>query len=419
MSHRLPGGNRYYIVVRGYRLTRCRALAGCLALLVAWGACPREAIAQGTRPARVEDPFKRFRDADPEPAPLLPTETAWTLTLPSVPSAAAAMDDRRVYVPLRDARLVAIDREHGTLAWTRIIATAFPPLVHGGVVFALHGAALRALDTGTGADRWATVLDAPPILPLAAAGERLLIAIESGELLAVHAASGVTAWRQPLPVAPRFAPVTQGTTAYVTLSDNRLLALSLADGSILWERPVPGTLSPPAVVGDRVYVGSTDNALHAFDAVNGRPRWRMPGGGDVLGAAPADDRIFYVSLDNIVRALNQGNGNQRWREETGTRPTFPPLAFGGLVVVPGVAPAATVFNARTGAQIGTIAVSQGTLLGPPLIDEALPPYRTSVVMLTREGVLEAFRSVPLQFREAAPAALPALPGRVIPREVLR
>jgi hypothetical protein len=78
-------------------------------------------------------------------------------------------------------------------------------------------------------------------------------------------------------------------------------------------------------------------------------------------------------------------------------------------------PAVTVFVGRTGAVMGTHPVS-GDLAGPPLVDPSVRPFRVSLVTVTREGVVEAFRPAQLMFREAAAVPVSALPGRGLARE---
>ena len=125
--------------------------------------------------------------------------------------------------------------------------------------------------------------------------------------------------------------------------------------------------------------------------------------------------MYFASLDNIIRAVNRDNGNQRWKKPAGTRPIAPPRAFGGVVVVAGLMPAITAFVGETGAVMGTQAAG-GTLVGPPLIDPVLKPFRVSLVSVTREGVVEALRPAGLMFREAALIPLATLPGRSLIRE---
>ena len=86
---------------------------------MALGACPEARQADVSAEQRRETILRSWRDKKPEAAPLLPAEAAWTRTLPAAAAAAGAMDDQRVYVPLRDASFVALDRETGATAWMR------------------------------------------------------------------------------------------------------------------------------------------------------------------------------------------------------------------------------------------------------------------------------------------------------------
>lgn len=384
------------------------------------GACPHDAVASQTatgHPRRI-DPFARFRDLKPEPPPLLPVEPAWQLTLPVPPSAGGDMDDEHVYVPLRDTGLAALDRETGVVVWFRPMAPAVAPVARGGRVFVATSGGIEALDAASGATQWSVPLSTAVRAPMLWDTGWLVAIVDPDQVVAFRASDGHVIWRRALGAPSLYAPMAAGEGALVlSLTDGRVAALALADGAPLWERTLPGTLSEPAVARDRVFVGSTDNSLYALDADSGEIEWRWRGGGDVIGAAADGELVYFASLDNIVRALNRGNGNQRWKKETGTRPVRSPRAFAGLVALPGLAPAVTVFAGKTGASLGTY-VAPGDLMGPPLVDPALPPFRVTLVAITREGVVEASRSTGLMFREPAVAPLPALPGRALTRDKL-
>lgn len=340
------------------------------------------------------------------------------MTLPVAASAAAEMDQDRVYVPLRDGRLIAVDREHGSVSWSQAAHAVAPPVVDGTSVYLLQSDSVRALDAATGGIRWTARLDREPLSPLRLVRGLLTLVVAPAEVVAFHSQNGELAWRRQLDAPSTHAPVAGTTLLYVASTNGRLSALSVQDGSVRWERNVPGTPAEPGVGTNRVYVGSTDNWLYAFDAESGDTRWRVRGGADVIGTVADNDLVYVVTLDNVVRALNERNGNQRWKQETVTRPTLPPMTRRGLVVVPGLTPAATVFNGRTGEARGSLTVAQGSLFGPPLIDPSLTPFRVAAVTLTREGVLEARRPVTMMFRESGVVGLPSLPGRQLPREQL-
>jgi outer membrane protein assembly factor BamB len=302
--------------------------------------------------------------------------------------------------------------------WSRPFETTSPLLAADGSLYVVQSGRIHALDVQSGTDRWSVPVEGAVIAPLAGHTGSVVAIAAPGEALALRASDGELLWRRSLGAASSHAAVSGGETAlYFSLADSRLVALASATGEPLWEQRLAGTISAPAVARDRVFVGSTDNFFYAFDADSGRPEWKWRNGGDVIGAAADDDLVYFASLDNIIRAVNRGNGNQRWKKPTGTRPVAAPRAFGGVVVLPGLMPAITVFVGLTGAVQGTQAAA-GDLIGPPLIDPAPKPFRVSIVSITREGVVEALRPAGLMFRETALVPPTGLPGRPVARDRL-
>jgi outer membrane protein assembly factor BamB len=381
------------------------------------GACPEARQAVVNAEQRREAILRGWRDRKPLPAPLLPGEVAWTRALPGGAAAAGAMDGQRVYVPLRDEALVALNRETGMTEWSRAIQAVAAPVVGDGRLYVATAAAVRAVDSSDGQDRWSTALEGAVTAALVWDTGWLLVITEPGEVLALRAADGVVMWRRPVGARSAYPVVSSGDGAlYLSLADSRLIALNLETGELMWEQQLSGTLSEPGAARDRVFVGSTDNFLYAFDR-NGSFQWKWRNGGDVIGVATEDDVVYVASLDNIIRAVNRGNGNQRWKKPTGTRPTAPPRAFGGTVLLVGIKPAVTTFVGETGEAQGTF-VAGGELVGPPLIETALKPFRVGLVTITREGVVEALRPLGMIFRESALPAMPVLPGRTLARDLL-
>ena len=410
-----------------------------MAIIIGWGACPDRADAAQTQapaaapgppppkpytPKKPKDPFAEFKKLPPDPAPLLPVEQAWLVSLPTAPSAGGALDDDRVYIPLGDEWLMALDRETGALAWTREFEANSAPLAHDGTLFVASRGAIRALDAATGEDRWTTGIDSAVTAPLLWDSGWLIAVAQGGVVIALRASDGREMWRQPLGAPTVHPPVPGGTDAlFLSLTDGRVIALRVTDGTVLWEQKLPGILSEPAVAPKRVYVGSTDNFFYAFDDESGELEWKWRGGGDVIGATYDGDLLYFASLDNIIRAVRPGNGHQLWKKETGTRPVLPPRAFGGIIVLPGVMPAITVFVAKTGVVMAThnAQAPDGRtqpLLGAPLFDSVVSPYRVAIVTITPDGLVEGLRPTALQFREPTAIPLGPLPGRPLVREVL-
>ena len=74
-----------------------------------------------------------------------------------------------------------------------------------------------------------------------------------------------------------------------------------------------------------------------------------------------------------------------------------------------------MFTGETGVVMGTHAAA-GNLVGTPLVDPVLKPFRVALVTITREGVVEALRPVGVMFREAALVPVTTMPGRALARE---
>jgi outer membrane protein assembly factor BamB len=250
------------------------------------------------------------------------------------------------------------------------------------------------------------------------------VTVAHDRIQAFQVESGERLWERPIETTgPRLPAVVAPEAAYVATGDGRLISVSLADGSPRWTRTLPGDLGQPLAAAGTVFVGSTGNQFHALDGGDGHVRWSWRTGGDVVGAAAGTQLMFFVALDNILRAVNPGNGHQRWKQALPTRALAPPVALAGHVVVAGLDPALSSFDALTGSADGTFAVptiadagAPAEILGQPLVDVALKPFRVSSVVVLRDGRVVALRAQSMLFREPVPVPLPALPGRVLGRE---
>jgi outer membrane protein assembly factor BamB len=367
------------------------------------GFCPHEA-----------DADQRGKKPEPLITPVLPAEEAWQVALSFPPSAPAAMDDQRVYIPLNGEHFTAFDRQTGATAWTVDIESTWPPLVHDGVVYLAASDELHAIDSATGNRLWHAQLARGSMAPMAMTSAALIVRSPPDSVLAFNMSDGSLLWGKPLGGrSGRVSLAVTATEVYVSLVD-RLVRIAPSDGSILWDRTLPGEIASTAVARDRVFAGSTSNELYALDPDRGRLSWRFRFGGDVVGIAATNDRIFVVSLDNVVRALNRGNGNQIWKRSLTTRPVAAPQVFDGVVAVAGADSVAT-FNSRTGAPIGTFD-APNLFRGQPLVDATPSPFAVSMVAITRDGRAIGLRPVEMMFREKAIEPFAALPGRPLQKE---
>ena len=388
-----------YGVVR-YTSTPTSCVLGALAVVASLGAGPRSAIERAEAPA-----------------PLFPLEAAWTLDLLSPPVSGPAIDARHAYVALKDGSVEAADLASGERVWSVEGDATVAPVVSGDVVLLAGSTQIAALTTENGDPVWTRALPDPAVA-LTAADGLVMVATMQGTLLALSASDGVERWRQRVPgrVTPPML-VTAGRVAVVDEAGH-VTALEIASGHVRWQRRLAGRLSPPAGTDERLFVGSSTKAFWALRASDGATLWQWRMGGDVSGAVVDGDRVYVLTLDNLIRALDAGTGNQRWKASLATRPGAPPLALKGLAVVSGVAPRLEGFSRKTGVSLG-ILTPASELAGSPALTPVLVPYRTAVVVATRDGLLLGFRPERLMLRDPKAAPLTTLPGRLLAPEPAR
>ena len=366
-------------------------------MVASLGAGPRSAI------ERAEDP-----------APLFPLEAAWTATLLSPPVSGPAIDEHHAYVALKDGMTLAVDLETGDTVWVVEGEATLAPVASAGLVLLAGSTRVAAFAAASGDPVWTAALSDPAVALTAADGLVLVGTIE-GYLIALSASDGAERWRYQLP--GRVTPPMLVTPGRVSVADEagHVTVIETVTGQVRWQRRLDGRLSPPAGTDDRLFVGSTTNAFWALRASDGATLWRWRMGGDVTGAVVEGNRVYVLTLDNLIRALDAGSGNQRWKAALSTRPGAPPLALKGLAVVSGVAPRLEGFSRRTGASAGFLApVSE--LAGSPALTPALVPYRTALVVATRDGQLLGFRPERLMLRDPKAEPLTTLPGRLLAPE---
>lgn len=357
------------------------------------------------------------------------------MTLPSLPSAAAVMDDRAVYVPLaplsqiaddgeeivRPAALIAVERETGGRRWALPIATRQPPLLTNGLVLVASEQELQALEPLRGERVWSLSLDRPVRAPMLARGPLVLALLEGGDLVAIDVVGRQVVWRRSIGEPGPVRMTADDRAAYLVTAGSRAIRVMLANGDLAWERRLMGELSEPTVDRGSVFVGSNHmlGSLWALDAETGKDQWvweRGVFGGSVIGAAATRDAVYVLSRDVMLRALDRSNGNQRWPAAANARLTMPPQLLDGVVVVPGENPALSTFRADTGAPISTWnGPANAILQGPPLLGQP-KPRGVSIVTLFRDGRLIGLRPTATLFKEPALAPLQALPGLPLPRE---
>lgn len=215
-------------------------------------------------------------------------------------SSSPAADANRVYIGAEDGKLYALDRQDGTVSWTRSIAghpDPDPAVVDDTVYYASiyddddTPGRLWALASATGETRWSydvadiSIRTSPAIADdtvyLAASTTTACPAVggddsecesaSSGTLYAVDRRTGEQRWTAALPADTRSSPVV--ADGYVYVGAGTGMTAVTTDGERAWqldfrersERDSVYIDSSPAVGDGRVFVGCSDGHLYGIE----------------------------------------------------------------------------------------------------------------------------------------------------------
>jgi len=259
-----------------------------------------------------------------------------------------AYADGKIYAAGVDGTIAAIDATSGHTLWQKHLGERHGFILHRGknslrwaggpsvngdllVVGSLEGS-VRALDAGTGAERWHMQVSSEVIAPPAIADGVVVVRTNDGRLYGLDAADGSRKWvydRATVPVlslrgnaAPRIAD----GVVYAGEDNGKVVALHLTEGNALWEQSlspgegrseiqrlqdIDGTV---AVANGVVYASGYHGQVAALIAQTGRPLWTHELSG-YTGVAIAPTQIYVANADADVWALDLRTGASAWKQE--------------------------------------------------------------------------------------------------------
>ena len=156
----------------------------------------------------------------------------WTREIGPIDQRSAAADDR-LYVPITDGRLAALDLATGEPVWEADPGiNPTEPLVHGNRIY-VGTAAKRfvCLLRATGREDWAPRVAATVIGRAATDGVRVYFTALDNMLYALDAQTGNRRWTKNLTYRPSAGPTLVGTTIAVPGRFTRMMSFNAANGS--------------------------------------------------------------------------------------------------------------------------------------------------------------------------------------------
>ena len=211
-------------------------------------------------------------DRTTDVTPRLDAPAAWRVPLPGALSASPAMDEERVYVPLKEARVVALSRADGREVWSAPVPgqVNHSPVIAGDALYwgQRDGRAV-SVDAATGRTRWSTSLgDWVEARPVVVDGAMFVVA--GSELVALDASNGEVLWSRDAHkgAVPPLAATTEGIAA---ATRERFLIFDRRTGARTY------VLDALSAMGVAAHQGATLNltsrTLVAVDEQAERPWW--------------------------------------------------------------------------------------------------------------------------------------------------
>lgn len=199
------------------------------------------------------------------------------------------------------SHLHALDAGTGRLRWKANLHAgqqgffAEPPVVAGGLVYvATASRMLLALDADSGREVWRE--RGFPVV--AGVREGMVIAVIGDRLVALDAGGGIRRWDVPVSGRGEHWPVLEGATVY-SASARDVIAVDATTGTTRWRVPVGPAVGPPVRIGERLYV-ATRSRLLALDASSGRALWASARWRIVNGPLATPGSVVVAAADGTL-----------------------------------------------------------------------------------------------------------------------
>ena len=217
--------------------------------------------------------------------------------------------------------LLALRASDGEILWQRDLGAPLqgPPAPAGDRVYLpLKDGRILALSLQTGEEIWAHKLSeaAVGILPV---GDRVFVGARDNYLHSLEANDANTDWKWQTGADVLGLPVLDEKRVYFVALDNVLRGHSRNSGSMLWKRVLPmRPFTGPLLSGQTLIMAGVASELRAYDAIDGKP---VKGGEFVvkgaeneemlLAAAPhltSQDLLILVTKSGQVRGVGSKAG---------------------------------------------------------------------------------------------------------------
>ena len=226
--------------------------------------------------------------------------------------------------------VVASRAADGAVVWRKPHgALRHTPTIEGELLFLpLADARILAVDLRTGEARWERKLGGAPS-EIAALADRIYVGSADKYFYCLDADDGVLEWRPRIGAVVIGRPAIDAERVYVATTDNLLRAFDRVSGALKWQAPLPfRPYSGPVLLGTAVLVAGYVAELRSLDAATGKTGPAMN-----LGAPLAGPLSVQLTDRGPLAAAITGGVAGDWRLSIWESVTSIPTA--ALTVLPG------------------------------------------------------------------------------------
>ncbi len=326
----------------------------------------------------------------------------------------------RVYVMDASARVRAYEASGGAAVWTADLAPEGEDgdegfggglAAEGGQIFATTGfGEILSLASGSGEIVWRQKIGAPFRAAPAVANGTVVAVTRDNRALAVDARTGAIRWRLAgisgdAGLLGGASPAIQGDLVVLPYTSGEVIGAQLSQGRRIWSAVLGGArrglarssisdvTGDPVIAGRAVVAANQSGRIVAIDGQTGQRGWTRSIGstGPLWAAGPS---VFLTTDDSTLTRLSLQSGQTIWStplpayEDPEDREDpiaySGPVVAGGKVLVTDSLGSLLSFDPATGAELGAVPLSGGSVTGPVVAGG-------TVYVLSDSGDLHAFR----------------------------
>jgi outer membrane protein assembly factor BamB len=189
----------------------------------------------------------------------------------------------------------------------------------GGILYAVAGHSLFALDALSGQEKWHTELgDGTQGFTVGVHQGTPYVAMDTKELLALDPTTGKVQRSTDLPEAVIIGIGPRGAGDVLCMSGQKdwqspsyLFCVDRNTGAERWRLEIGKDPAFPTIVGDTIYA-IVSQTLHAFDLATGTEKWKYEPCRTLSWGLQVDGGVVYVRGEQTIYAVDAVTGQERW-----------------------------------------------------------------------------------------------------------